>query len=61
MAVPSRFPGGRYRQLAEYARSSVLLAATAYGKPAIDSVFTNIDDLDGLAAEAEDAAASDSR
>jgi len=38
-----------------------LLAATAYGKPAIDSVFTNIDDLDGLAAEAEDAAASDSR
>ena len=54
----SRFPGdGRYRDVALHARSSVLLAAAAYGRPAIDSVYVAIDDLDGLAAEAEDAAA----
>jgi citrate lyase subunit beta / citryl-CoA lyase len=54
----SRFPDGRYRDVALHARSAVLLAASAYGKPAIDSVYVNIPDLDGLAAEAEDAAAS---
>jgi citrate lyase subunit beta/citryl-CoA lyase len=54
----SRFPGGRYRQVALHARSSVLLAAAAHGRPAIDSVYTDIPDLDGLAAEAQDAAAS---
>ncbi|HEX7163153.1 MAG TPA: CoA ester lyase [Trebonia sp.] len=54
----SRFPDGRYRDVALHARSAVLLAASAYGKPAIDSVYVNILDLDGLAAEAEDAAAS---
>ena len=54
----SRFPDtGRYRDVAFHARSSVLLAAAAYGKPAIDSVYTAMTDLDGLAAEAEDAAA----
>ena len=36
----------------------MLLAAAAHGKQAIDSVYVNIPDLDGLAAEAEDAAAS---
>ena len=35
-----------------------LLAASAHGRPAIDSVYLDIPDLDGLAAEAEDAAAS---
>ena len=54
----SRFPDGRYRDVASHARSSVLVAASAYGRPAIDSVYVNIPDLDGLAAEAEDAAAS---
>jgi citrate lyase subunit beta/citryl-CoA lyase len=54
----SRFFDGRYRDVARHARSSVLLAASAYGRPAIDSVYVNIPDLDGLSAEAEDAAAS---
>jgi len=54
----SRFPDGRYRDVAVHARSAVLLAASAFGKPAIDSVYVNISDLDGLAVESEDAAAS---
>ena len=54
----SRFPDGRYRAVALQARSTVLLAASAHGRPAIDSVYVDISDLDGLAAEAEDAAAS---
>ena len=54
----SRYPDGRYRDVALHARSTVLLAAAAHGKPAIDSVYVDIPDLDGLAAESEDAAAS---
>jgi len=54
----SRHPDGRYRDVARHARSAVLLAAAAAGKPAVDSVYVNIPDLDGLAAEAQDAAAS---
>jgi citrate lyase subunit beta/citryl-CoA lyase len=54
----SRLPSGQYRDVALHARSAVLLAASAHGKPAIDAVYVNIPDLDGLAAEAEDAAAS---
>lgn len=54
----SRYPGGRYRDVARHARSTVLLAATAHGKAAIDAVYVDIPDLDGLAAESEDAAAS---
>ncbi|HEY0933933.1 MAG TPA: CoA ester lyase [Trebonia sp.] len=54
----SRFPGGRYRDVARHARSTVLLAAAAYEKAAVDAVYVNIPDLDGLAAEAQDAAAS---
>jgi citrate lyase subunit beta/citryl-CoA lyase len=54
----SRHADGRYRQVALHARSAVLLAAAAYGKDAIDSVYIDIGDLAGLAAEAEDAAAS---
>ena len=56
----SRFPGGRYRDVARHARSSVLLAAAALrAGPPIDAVYyVNIADLPGLAAEAQDAAAS---
>jgi citrate lyase subunit beta / citryl-CoA lyase len=54
----SRFQNsGHYRDVALHARSTALLAAAAYGKPAIDSVYTAIDDLDGLRTESEDAAA----
>ena len=54
----SRLPGGQYRAVALHARSAVLLAAAARGRPAIDAVYVNIPDLHGLAAEAEDAVAS---
>jgi citrate lyase subunit beta/citryl-CoA lyase len=54
----SRRTDGTYRGVALHARERTLLAATAYGKQAVDAVYTNIGDLDGLAAEAEDAAAS---
>jgi len=54
----SRLPDGRYRDVALHARSTTLLAASAHGKLAIDSVYVNIPDLDGLADEAQDAAAS---
>jgi citrate lyase subunit beta/citryl-CoA lyase len=54
----SRFPDGRYRDVARTARSQVLLAAGAAGIPAIDTVHLDIADLEGLRDEAEDAAAS---
>jgi citrate lyase subunit beta/citryl-CoA lyase len=54
----SRNNDGGYRAVALQARSSVLLAARAFGKEAIDSVYVNIPDLDGLAAETRDAVAS---
>ena len=54
----SRRPDGAYRAVAAHARSSVLLAAGAAGKAAIDAVHLDIADVDGLAAEAADAAAS---
>ena len=54
----SRKDDGGYRAVALHARSSVLLAARAYGKEAVDAVYTNIPDLAGLAAEAADAVAS---
>lgn len=53
----SRFDDGSYRDVARQARSTVLLAAAAHGKAAIDTVHLDIADLDGLAAEARDAAA----
>jgi citrate lyase subunit beta/citryl-CoA lyase len=53
----SRHPDGRYRDVAAHARSTVLLAARAHGKAAIDSVFLDIPDAAGLEAEARDAAA----
>ncbi|NOJ61766.1 CoA ester lyase [Arthrobacter sp. 260] len=54
----SRTSDGSYRQVALQARSQVLLAAAAAGKAAMDSVYINIADLDGLAAESRDAVAS---
>jgi citrate lyase subunit beta/citryl-CoA lyase len=54
----SRHPDGTYRDVARTARANVLLAAGAAGIPAVDTVHLDIDDLDGLRAEAEDAAAS---
>ncbi len=54
----SRHPDGSYRDLARFARARVLIAAAAAGKSAIDTVHLDIADLDGLAAEVEDAAAS---
>ncbi|MFJ6652232.1 HpcH/HpaI aldolase/citrate lyase family protein [Microbacterium sp. NPDC091313] len=54
----SRRPDGAYRDVARHARSRVLLAAGAHGKAAIDAVHLDIADAAGLAAEAEDAAAS---
>lgn len=54
----SRHADGRYRDVARLARSRVLLEAAAHGKAAIDAVHIDIEDTLGLAAEAEDAAAS---
>lgn len=54
----SRGSTGTYRDVARHARASVLLAAAAHGKAAIDAIHVAIDDLDGLAVEAQDAAAS---
>jgi citrate lyase subunit beta / citryl-CoA lyase len=54
----SRKDDGGYRAVALHARSSVLLAARALGKEAVDAVYTNIPDLPGLTAEAADAVAS---
>lgn len=54
----SRKDDGGYRAVAMHARSSVLLAARAHGKEAVDAVYVNIPDLAGLAAESADAVAS---
>jgi citrate lyase subunit beta/citryl-CoA lyase len=54
----SRFPDGRYRDVARTARSLVLLAAGAHRRLAVDAVHLDIRDLDGLRDEAEDGAAS---
>lgn len=54
----SRKASGTYRDVARHARSQVLLAAGAYAKVAIDSVYIDIPDLAGLLGETTDAAAS---
>jgi citrate lyase subunit beta/citryl-CoA lyase len=54
----SRGTDGRYRDVARYARSQVLIAAGAAGKQAYDAVHLDIADLIGLRDEAQDAAAS---
>ncbi|MBF6546132.1 HpcH/HpaI aldolase/citrate lyase family protein [Nocardia brasiliensis] len=53
----SRYADGGYREVARHVRSSTLLAAKAYGKFALDSVYLDIRDLDGLRTEALDAVA----
>ncbi len=54
----SRDRHGKYRDVARHARSAVLLAAAAHGKAAIDAVYVDIGDVEGLAEEAQDASAS---
>ncbi|UZX02525.1 CoA ester lyase [Arthrobacter sp. CDRTa11] len=56
--ISSRKDDGGYRAVALHARSAVLLAARALGKEAVDAVYVNIPDLEGLAVEAADAVAS---
>lgn len=53
----SRFADTTYRDVPRFARAQVQLAAAAHGKAALDSVHVDIGDIDGLRAEAEDAAA----
>lgn len=53
----SRHPDGSYRDIARQLRSTTLLAAKAYGKLALDGVYLNFRDLDGLRDEAQDAVA----
>ena len=56
--LSSRNDDGGYRAVALHARSAVLLAAKAAGKEAVDSVYVNIPDLEGLLAESRDAISS---
>jgi citrate lyase subunit beta/citryl-CoA lyase len=53
----SRRAGGLYRDVARHVRSTVLLAASTFGRAALDAVHLDIRDLAGLEAEALDAAA----
>lgn len=53
----SRYPDGRYRDVARYARSRALIAAKAAGRFALDGVHMDIPDARGLATECEDAVA----
>lgn len=54
----SRTRDGRYRDFARYARSQVLLSARSQGRVAIDSVYLDIPNLEGLQLEVEDGVAS---
>ncbi len=53
----NRHADGSYRDVAKHVRSQSLLAAKAYGKMALDSVYLDIKDLDGLRTETDDAVA----
>lgn len=53
----NRYLDGSYREVARHVRSQSLLAAKAYGRLALDSVYLDIKDLDGLRAEVDDAVA----
>ncbi|WP_373199226.1 HpcH/HpaI aldolase/citrate lyase family protein [Mycobacterium marinum] len=52
----SRRGDGTYRDVARHVRSTILLAASAFGRLALDAVHLDIGDVDGLHAEAIDAA-----
>jgi citrate lyase subunit beta/citryl-CoA lyase len=54
----SRMKSGDYRAVATHARSRVLLSARAHDRAAIDAIHLDIEDVEGLRGEAEDAAAS---
>ncbi len=53
----NRYPDGSYREVARHVRSQTLLSAKAYGRLALDSVYLDIADLDGLRNEVDDAVA----
>jgi citrate lyase subunit beta / citryl-CoA lyase len=53
----NRHADGTYRDVARHVRSQTLLAAKAYGCTALDSVFLDIKNLDGLRDEVDDAVA----
>jgi citrate lyase subunit beta/citryl-CoA lyase len=53
----TRRADGDYRDVARHLRSTTLVAAKAFGKLALDGVYLNFRDLDGLRAEAQDAVA----
>ena len=53
----SRRADGTYRDFARHVRSTVLLAASAFDRIALDAVHLNIRDIEGLQAEADDAVA----
>jgi citrate lyase subunit beta/citryl-CoA lyase len=54
----SRDDQGHYREFARFARSRVLLSARAHDRTAIDAIHLDIEDSEGLRAEALDAVAS---
>jgi len=56
-AVSARDPDGRLRDAFVHVRSWCLLGAAAGGVPAVDAVWTDLGDLDGLRREAEAGAA----
>jgi len=53
----NRNPDGTLRDVARHVRSASLLAAKAYSRLALDSVFLDIRDTDGLRIEVDDAVA----
>ncbi|MBS4727240.1 CoA ester lyase [Mycobacterium sp. SM1] len=53
----NRYPDGSYRDVARHVRSQSLLAAKAHGRLALDSVYLDIGDHEGLRAEVDDAVA----
>ena len=53
----TRLADGTYRDVARHVRSATLLAASAFGRIALDAVHLDIRDIDGLRAEADDAVA----
>lgn len=53
----SRRTDGSYRDVARHTRSVTLLAASAFGRLALDAVHLDIGDVEGLAREATDAVA----
>lgn len=53
----SRRADGAYRDVARQVRSTILLAASAFDRMALDAVHLDIGDVEGLRAEADDAVA----